>query len=147
MLKRDDMVGVYRQLGEDVVGADGHVIESDNNRSSQIMYSADGYVGVVSTPAGRKKLSAPPGRTDLGGATPDELAEATRAVTCYAGHYELQGDVVHHHVEMALNPNLVGQTMVRRVQIDGADLTLSAMPDAQGRTRRIRWRKVSAKQL
>ena len=56
MLKREDMVGVYRQLGEDVVGADGQVIESDNNRSSQIMYSADGYVGVVSTPAGRKKL-------------------------------------------------------------------------------------------
>ena len=146
MLKREDMVGVYRQTGEEVVDAQGKLIHADNNRSSQIMYSADGYVGVVSTPAGRKKLSAPPGRTDLGGATPEELAEATRAVTCYAGHYELKGDVVHHHVEMALNPNLIGQTMVRRVQIDGADLTLSAMPDAQGRTRRIRWRKVSAKQ-
>jgi hypothetical protein len=146
MLKREDMVGVYRQLGEDVVGADGQVIESDNNRSSQIMYSADGYVGVVSTPAGRKKLAAPPGRTDLGGATPEELAEATRAVTCYAGHYELKDDVVHHHVEMSLNPNLVGQTMTRRVQIDGADLTLSSLPDAQGRTRRIRWRKAGAKQ-
>ena len=145
-MKREEMVGVYRQTGEEVVDKNGTVIHSDSNRSSQIMYSADGYVGVVSTPAGRKKLSAPPGRTDLGGATPEELAEATRAVTCYAGHYELKGDVVHHHVEMALNPNLIGQTMVRRVQIDGADLTLSAMPDAQGRTRRIRWRKVSAKQ-
>jgi hypothetical protein len=147
MLKRDDMVGVYRQLGEDMVGADGHVIESDNNRSSQIVYSADGYVGVVSTPAGRKQLSAPPGRTDLGGATSAELAEATRAVTCYAGHYELQGDMVHHHVEMALNPNLVGQTMTRHVQIDGADLILSSIPDAQGRSRRIRWRKIGARQL
>ena len=37
----------------------GKVIHSDNNRSSQIMYSPDGYVGVVSTPAGRKKTSAP----------------------------------------------------------------------------------------
>jgi lipocalin-like protein len=144
MLKREDMVGVYRQLGEEVVGPDGRVIESDNNRSSQIMYSDDGYVGVVSTPAGRKKLAAS-GRTDLGGATPEELAEATRAVTCYAGHYELKGDVVHHHVEMALNPNLIGQTMMRHVKFDGADLTLSAMPDAQGRTRRILWRRVGAK--
>ena len=146
-MKREDIVGVYRQIGEEVVDAAGKLIHSDNNRSSQIMYSADGYVGVVSTPAGRKQLSAPPGRTDLGGATPEELAEATRAVTCYAGLYELNGDMVHHHVEMALNPNLVGQTMTRRVQIDGADLTLSAMPDAQGRTRRIRWRKVGAKPL
>jgi len=145
MLKREDMVGVYRQLGEEIVGADGRVIESDSNRSSQIMYSADGYVGVVSTPAGRKKLSAPPGRTDLGGASPEELAEATRAVTCYAGHFELKGDMVHHHVEMALNPNLVGQTMTRRVKIDGPNLTLSALPDALGRTRRILWRKVDAK--
>ena len=54
-MKREDIVGVYRQLGEEVVDAAGKVIHSDNNRSSQIMYSADGYVGVVSTPSGRKK--------------------------------------------------------------------------------------------
>ena len=142
MLKREDMVGVYRQLGEDVVGADGHVIESDNNRSSQIMYSADGYVGVVSTPSGRKKTSAPAGRTDLVGSTPEELVEATRSVTCYAGRYELKDGEVHHHVEMALSPNLVGGTLIRRVRIDGPNLTLSARPDAQGQVRRILWRRV-----
>ncbi len=83
------------------------------------------------------------GRTDLGGATPEELVEATRSVTCYAGHFEVKGDEVHHHVEMALNPNLVGQTMIRRVQFDGAELTLSARPDAQGEVRRILWRRVT----
>jgi hypothetical protein len=62
-------------------------------------------------------------------------------VTCYAGHYELKGDEVHHHVEMALNPNMVGQTMIRRVQIDGPNLTLSALPNAQGEVRRILWRR------
>ena len=144
-MKRDDIVGVYRQLGEDVVDGAGAVTFTDNNRSSQIMYSPDGYVGVVSTPSGRKKTQAPAGRTDLGGATPEELAEATRAVTCYAGRYELKDGAVHHHVEMALNPNLIGQTMIRRVQIDGADLTLSSVPDAQGQYRRIRWRRVAAK--
>ena len=115
----------------------------DGTRNSTPSYQDD----VVSTPSGRKKTSAPAGRTDLVGSTPEELVEATRSVTCYAGHYELKDGEVHHHVEMALNPNLIGQTMVRRVQIDGANLTLSAMPDAQGRTRRIRWRKVSAKQV
>ena len=68
MLKREDMVGVYRQIGEEVADAHGKLIHDDNNRSSQIMYSADGYIGVVSTPAGRRKTSAPAGRTDLSGA-------------------------------------------------------------------------------
>ena len=144
-MKREDIVGVYRQTGEEVVDAAGNLIHSDNNRSSQIMYSADGYVGVVSTPSGRKKTSAPAGRTDLGGATPDELAEVTRSVTCYAGHYELKDGEVHHHVEMALNPGLIGGTLIRHVQIDGPNLTLSARPDAQGQVRRILWRRVAGK--
>jgi hypothetical protein len=42
---------------------------------------------------------------------------------------------------MALNPNMVGQTMIRRVQIDGPNLTLSALPNAQGEVRRILWRR------
>lgn len=144
-MKREDIVGVYRQIGEEIVDATGKVIHSDKNRSSQIMYSPDGYIGVVSTPLGRKKPPGAAGRTDLTGATPEELAEATRSVTCYAGHYELKGDEVYHRVEMALNPNLVGQTMVRRVEMNGADLTLSARPDAQGQVRRILWRRVNGR--
>ena len=87
---------------------------------------------MVSTPSGRKKTSAPAGRTDLMGSTPEELVEATRSVTCYAGHYELKDGEVHHHVEMALSPNLIGGTLIRRVHIDGPNLTLSARPDASG---------------
>jgi len=40
----------------------------------------------------------------------EELADATRAVTCYAGRYEVKDGEVHHHVEMALNPNMIGMT-------------------------------------
>ena len=145
MLKKEDMVGVYRGRGEETVDAGGKVIHSANSSNSQIMYSADGYVGVVSTPAERAKTSAPSGRTDLVGATPEELAAAIRSVTCYAGRFEIKGDEVHHHVEMALNPNLVGQTMIRRVQFDGPNLTLAARPDAQGNVRKILWRRVDGK--
>jgi len=145
MIKKEDVVGVYRQLGFEVVDADGKIVESDYNCASQIMYSPDGYLGVVSTPAGRKKTSAPSGRTDLGGATLEELAEVTRGVTCYAGRYELAGDTLHHHIEMALNPNLVGQTMIRHAQLNGADLTLTAPADPKGNVRRILWRKVAEK--
>ena len=72
------------------------------------------------------------------------ISDATRAVTCYAGRYELKDGEVHHHVEMALNPNMIGQTMIRRVHFDGPNLTLSARPDAQGQVRRIKWRRVES---
>ena len=140
-MTREDMVGVYRQVGEDVVNADGSMT-TDDRRNSQIMYSPDGYMGVVSTPSGRSKISGSDGRMDLNGATPEERAEAAKNLVCYAGHYELKGDNVLHHVEMALNPNLVGQTVIRRVHIDGPNLTLSSVPDKDGNYRRIRWRRV-----
>ena len=75
-MKREDIVGVYRQLGEDAVNAKGEITFTNNERSSQIMYSPDGYVGVLSGPAGRKKVSGSDNRTDLNGATVEERAQA-----------------------------------------------------------------------
>src|SRR4029078_10926254 len=91
-----------------------------------------GYVGVGSTPSGRKKTSAPTARTDLMGSTPEALVEATRSVTCHHRHYELQDGEVHHHVEMPLSPNLIGGTLIRRVHIDGPNLTLSGPAGGEG---------------
>ncbi len=144
MVTKNDLVGVYRTLGEDVVSPDGKVV-SDNNRTAQIMYSPDGYMSVVSQPNGRKLAAKTSGGPDLNAATSEERAEAAKGMVCYAGHYELKDGILHHHVEMALNPNAVGQTILRRVTLNGADLTLSSVPDAQGGYRRIRWRRVGAK--
>ena len=143
-MKMEDIVGVYRTIGEDTVSADGKVA-SDDQRTAQIMYSPDGYMSVVSMPNARKRLAVTTGGPDLNAATPDERAEAARGMVCYAGHYELNDDVLHHHVEIALNPNAVGLTIIRRVTLSGADLTLSSVPDQKGNYRRIRWRRVGVK--
>jgi hypothetical protein len=140
-MTRDDIVGVYRTLGEDTVNADS-TVASDNARTAQIMYSPDGYMSVVSMPNGRKLAARTSGGPDLNAATPEERADAANGMVCYAGHYELKDGVLHHHVEMALNPNAVGQTIVRRVELKGTDLTLSSVPAADGSYRRIRWRRV-----
>jgi hypothetical protein len=144
-MKREDIAGVYRQLGFEVLDAGGKVIDSDYNCASQIMYSPDGYVGVISAPAARPKVSGSDHRTDLNGATVEERAQAASNLTCYAGRYELTDGAVHHHIEVALNPNLIGQTLIRRVHIDGPNLTLSSVPDARGQVRRIMWRRVEKK--
>jgi len=143
-MTKDELVGVYRNLGEDMVGADGKVT-SDDSRTAQIMYSPDGYMSVVSMPNGRKPTAASSGGPDLNAATAEERAEAAKGMVCYAGHYELKDNVLHHHVDMALNPNAVGQTIIRRAELKGADLTLSSVPAKDGSYRRIRWRRVGAK--
>jgi hypothetical protein len=142
MLKPEQLAGVYRQVGADAINADGSTT-TDEPRNSQIMYSPDGYMAVLSTPGGRKKLSGSDGRVDLNAALPEELAGAVRDLVCYAGRYILKDGVVEHHVDMALNPNLVGGVVIRRIDIRGADLTLSSVPAKDGSYRRIRWRRVT----
>ncbi len=139
----DDLVGVYRQLGEDFVDASGAVTQGEP-RLSQIMYSTDGYVSVVSTPAGRPRISETASRVDLSAATAEDRAAAASHVICYAGRFEVKDGKVFHRIEMSLNPNAAGTTLVRRIHIDGPDLTLSTEPDANGGYRRIRWRRVAA---
>jgi hypothetical protein len=139
-MTKHDIVGVYRQIGEETVKSDG-TVSSGAPRSSQIMYTPDGYMAVVSGPSDRKRVSGGDSSMNLDGTTPKERAEAARGMVCYAGRYELRDGAVHHHVEMALNPNMVGQTVVRRVHLAGADLTLSSLPDAEGTVRRILWRR------
>jgi hypothetical protein len=113
-------------------------------RLSQIVYTADGYVTVVSTPGDRKRVSQSAPRVDLNALTPTERAEAAADVVCYGGRFEVRDGSVFHHIEMALNPNAVGTAVQRRVLIEGPNLTLSTAPDAEGGFRRIRWRRVEA---
>jgi hypothetical protein len=143
-MTKDELVGVYRTLGDETVGADG-TVTADASRTAQIMYSPDGYMSVVSMPNGRKLTAASSGGPDLNAATAEERAAAALGMVCYAGHYTLQDDVLHHHVEMALNPNAVGQTIIRRAELKGGDLTLSSVPAKDGSYRRIKWRRVGAK--
>ena len=82
-MQNADLVGVWRELGREIVRADGSVTQ-DVARASQIMYSPDGYMCVVNTPIARKKITETVARMDLDATTKDERAEATLGVTGYA---------------------------------------------------------------
>lgn len=141
-MQKQDLVGAWREVGREFVDADGRVTP-DIPRTSQIMYSADGYVGVINTPAERKKVSGEAPKLNLDNATEAERAEAARGVVAYAGQYEVDGELVRHHLYASLNPNLAGTTQVRRATITGDDLFLSALPSADGSFFRIHWRRAS----
>jgi hypothetical protein len=139
-MKNEDLVGVWRELGREIVRADGSV-KQDVPRASQIMYTPDGYMAVCNAPLGRKQVVETVARMDLDATSPQERAEAAIGVVAYAGSYEVKGDEVHHTLFTAINPNRVGNTQVRRVALKGDDLTLAAPPDAQGNSFRIHWRR------
>ena len=141
MTTKEDIVGVYRGVSEEAVRKDGSVV-SGSARNSQIMYSANGYMGVVSTRADRKMVPDPSGRMDLNALSAADRDVVASDVVSYAGRYEVKDGSVHHHIEMALNPSLVGQTRTRRIQMNGDDLILTTDPDADGNFGRIRWRRV-----
>ena len=141
-MRAEDLVGAWRELGRDFVSGDGS-IKPDIPRTSQIMYSPDGYMAVVNTPVARKKVDETVARMDLDATTPEQRAEAALGVVAYAGRFEVTGEVVRHSIFTAINPNRVGDTQVRHIMLAGDDLTLTSPPDRQGNHFRIHWRRAA----
>lgn len=140
-MRNEDLVGVWREQGREIVRADGSV-KADVPRDSQIMYSPDGYMAVINTPRGREPVAESIARMDLDAASAEDRARAAAGVTAYAGEFQVVGDEVHHTLFAALNPNRVGDTQRRHITLDGDDLTLTSPPDANGSYFHIHWRRV-----
>ncbi len=141
-MQAEDLVGAWRELGREFVSGDGSV-RQDIPRTSQIMYTPDGFMGVVNTPAKRARVGAGSNPMSLDGLGATERAAAAEGVVAYAGRYEVKGDLVHHTIYSALNPNLPGSTQVRRATLAGDELTLATLPDDKGNFFRIRWRRAA----
>jgi hypothetical protein len=139
-VKNQDLVGVWRERGRELVRADGG-IKVDVPRASQIMYTADGYMAVVNTPIGRAKVDETAPRMDLDATSAAERAQAAIGVVAYAGTFEVVGEDVFHTIFSAVNPNRVGDRQQRHITLKGDDLTLTAPADAQGNSFRIHWRR------
>ena len=141
-MRPEDLVGAWRELGRDFVSGDG-IVKPDIPRTSQIMYTPDGFMGVVNTPSKRGRVSEGSNPMSLDGIAAAERARAAEGVVAYTGRYEVKGDLVHHTIYSALNPNLVGTTQLRVATHAGDDLTLATLPDAKGGYFRIRWRRAA----
>lgn len=141
-MRADDLIGAWRELGREFVSGDGSV-KPDIARTSQIMYTPDGFMGVVNTPAKRARVSAGTNPMSLDGLSAAERSAAAEGVVAYTGRYEVKGDLVHHTIYSALNPNLPGTTQLRRATLAGDELTLATLPDDKGNYFRIRWRRAA----
>ena len=136
-----DFVGTYKGKGHEQIDKDGrvtHLRDPQSERPARIVYTKEGLVIVVSTPPDRKPLAA----KHINAAGDAELTDAARGVVAYAGHYEVKGDKVYHHIDVSFFPNWVGSANVRNFKFDGKLLILTTQPDEEGTVERIYWERM-----
>jgi hypothetical protein len=83
-MRGEDLVGAWRELGREFVSGDGSV-KPDIRRTSQIMYTPDGFMGVVNTPEHRSRVKAGSNPMSLDGISVEERAAAAEGVVAYMG--------------------------------------------------------------
>ncbi|MCP5371518.1 MAG: lipocalin-like domain-containing protein [Hyphomicrobiales bacterium] len=142
MATREDLIGTWELVEWTITYSDGRAPTLPYGEAPMglITYGADGYMGAAIARAGRSALSHLNTRL----APKPEKAAAFDGYFHYAGTWRLEGDSVVHAVTLSLNPAFVGTDQVRRVELDGDGLTLSAeVTSASGATLRnaIRWRR------
>lgn len=140
MLEARDIAGVYHQLGPaQTVAADGSVTATGETPDAQLSYSADGHYSFIVTP--KRERTSGTARPDLSELPADELRAAVSGVIVLAGRFEFEDGMLVHHVDFSLNPNLIGETMIRNAYLDleGADFTLAVPPGPDGSRRRVHW--------
>ncbi|MCR9163479.1 MAG: lipocalin-like domain-containing protein [Nannocystaceae bacterium] len=108
----------------------------------RLMYGSDGTMSATLSRGDRPLLSVP--RLEAYAKAPDgEKAAAFDAYLAYVGRYELDGEDVVHHVELASVPNIVGMQQRRTASLEGNQLTLAYAVESSRGTRHytLRWRR------
>jgi hypothetical protein len=148
-----ELTGAWRLLDWTARSAGGEVSRPFGERPQGILvYTADGTMCSSFSRAGRAPLGVSLGEitaarcywmgVDAGGqAPPAELHErfvaAALHFNSYAGRYWIDGDQVHHQVEVALYPDWIGKRLTRAWKLREERLALSF--EAAGRMDTLEW--------
>jgi len=142
---RDGLVGSWRLRRWVAIADDGsESLPMGEEPEALLVYSGDGTMLVLMAQEDRPRIDS----DDVTGGTPAERAEAFSSFIAYGGPFEVEGDVVSHHVEMSLFPNWVGTVQRRRFELDAAArrLTLTSPPVTLGgatRIQRLTWERLA----
>ena len=124
-MRRNEITGTWRLLSYEAHGSDGSVsYPLGRDAVGYIMYTDDGFMSVAMMTAGRRSYAD----GDIRGGTDEEKLAAADGYVSYCGRYEVRGDSVFHHVEVAFFPNRVGTSQRRFMHFDGDRLLLTTPP-------------------
>lgn len=117
----DSLIGTWKLVEWSRVDADGQISHPFTPEATgRLIYAANGLMSAF--------LMMP----DWGVAA--ERA-GTRGMTAYSARWELMGDIVHHAVDFASDPRMLGETLRRRVVPTPQGITLETL-SAVGRAER-----------
>lgn len=136
---RRRLVGTWQLVRWFITYEDGSVTEPLGPAAEGLLvYTEDGWMSAALMAAGRQRLT----RRNPREAPVAERAAAFDTFFAYSCRWRVVGDSVEHSVTLSHNPALVGTVQVRRIQMRGRQLTLSARePVAEGvRVHRLQWR-------
>ncbi|MCB1247157.1 MAG: lipocalin-like domain-containing protein [Acidimicrobiia bacterium] len=111
-----------------------------------LTYTDDGRMWAALMKEDRQALNT----SSIRGADARSRASAAAGYISYAGAYTIDGDEVHHDVEVSLFPDWVGDVQTRQiawVDVDGEDLLeLSYVQPGNGSdaTNTLRWRRIES---
>ena len=137
------LVGAWQLRGWRIEYDSGEVTYPfGENALGQIMYTANGGMSATISAANRQILS----EANVREAPPAEQAEAFSSYFHYAGRWHIDGQSVVHSVTLSLNPAMVGNELVRLVEvINDQQMILSASePIADGQRQHIiEWQRLA----
>lgn len=133
MTNNQPLLGTWKLISAIAILPDGS-IEPDVygvNPVGYITYTPEGRMMVIFARRDRTLFSidvkSPLGQ-DMQLVPVTELAQAFTTFNAYAGTYELNGNTVIHHIEIASIPNRVGTDLVRTFSLNGDQVTLKTLP-------------------
>ncbi len=133
------LVGAWQLVRWYTTYEDGTVTEPlGPGAEGLLIYTADGWMSAAIMAAGRPRLSR-------GNPRAAPIAERAAAFDTYFGYccrWRVVGRTVEHRVTLSHNQALVGTVQVRKIQMTGRRLTLSAEEAVSGglRVHRLQWR-------
>ena len=141
-----DLVGTWRLVDWTVKLGDRIVKPFGGKPTGLITYTEDGRMTASLMKMGRPSI----GTRSFAEATSRQRAAASTGYISYAGSYHVEGDLVHHQVELSLFPDWEGDIQSRRIAWVDADdgteqLELSYVQNGASRdaTNTLRWRRVA----
>lgn len=127
-LSRESLLGTWELVEFHVESSDGRPVRYPfgEQATGRILYAADGHMMAVLSSAstereaGRLSSLETSHRADV-----HDKAAAFDSYLSYSGRWRLSDGQVHHDVDLALVPGVVGQTQSRMVMLEDGRLTLT----------------------
>jgi hypothetical protein len=141
-----DLIGTWRLVDWTVSLGDRLVKPFSGKSTGLLTYTSDGRMTASLMKMGRESI----GTTSFAEATSRQRAAASTGYISYAGSYHVDGDLVHHQVELSLFPDWEGDIQTRRIGWVDADdgteqLELSYVQNGASRmaTNTLLWRRIT----